>query len=59
MKRKTKNRECPLGICDGSGIIEVDPRGPNEAGTQQTEVCECVKQEADYLESVAYDDYEE
>lgn len=46
---KNKNKECPLGICDGSGEIEVDPRNPREAQTQQTVLCECVEKEAEYL----------
>jgi len=44
--------------CD-NGLIEVDPRNPSESGSPQFMVCECIEEEAQYLEDTAYDDYEE
>lgn len=57
MNTKQRNAKCPLGKCDGSGVIEVDPRNPREASTPQLVPCECEEEKAEYQRSVAYDNY--
>lgn len=48
-------------MCDKceNGLIEVDPRNPRQASSPQYQVCECMEEEAQYLEDTAYDDYED
>lgn len=53
------NKYCPYNLCDGSGLIEIDPADPIEARKPQYTTCKCVEEKAKYLEDVAYDDYEE
>lgn len=40
-------KQCPYNECDGSGWVEVDPRNPREASTQQTQPCKCAIEEAE------------